>query len=41
MGAQILLNLSNEFGKQIKCEACQAFDRFFARSFNKLNNTGA
>ena len=27
--------------KEIKCEACRAFYRFFATSFNKFNNTGA
>ena len=33
MGAQVLLNLLYELRKKrIKCEACQAFNRFFATS---------
>ena len=28
----VLLNLLNELGKEIKCEACQAFYLFFATS---------
>ena len=32
MSAQLLLNLLNESGKEIKCEACK---------FNKFNNTRA
>ena len=28
----ILLNLLNELGKEVKCEACRAFYRFFATS---------
>ena len=30
--AHDLINLLNELGKEIKCVACQAFDRFFAKS---------
>ena len=33
MSAHVLLNLLNESGKEIKCEACN--------EFNKFNNTGA
>ena len=29
MSAHVLLNLLNELGKVIKCEACQAFYHFF------------
>ena len=32
MSAHVLLNLSNELGKEIKCEACRAFYLFFATS---------
>ena len=32
MSANVLLNLLNELGKEIKCEACRAFYRFFATS---------
>ena len=32
MSAHVLLNLLNAFGKVIKCEACQVFDRFFSTS---------
>ena len=32
MSAQGLLNLLNKLRKTIKCEACRAFDRFFATS---------
>ena len=39
MSAHVLLILSNELGKEIKCEACQAFYLF--HEFNKFNNTGA
>ena len=38
MSAHVLLNLLNELGKEIKCEACQAFYLFHSE-FNKLNNT--
>ena len=30
--AHVLMNLSNELGKAIKCEACRAFYRFFSTS---------
>ena len=32
MRAHVLLNLLNELGKGIKCEACRVFNRFFATS---------
>ena len=32
MSAHVLLNLLNELGKVIKCEACRAFYYFFATS---------
>ena len=28
----VLLNLLNELGNEIKCDACRAFYRFFAKS---------
>ena len=34
IGARVLLNLSNELAKDIKCKA-------FRNEFNKFNNTGA
>ena len=35
--AHVLLNLLNELGKEIKCEACRAFYLFFAtRLINSL-----
>ena len=33
MSANVLLNLLNELGKEIKCEACRAFYLFFAMSY--------
>ena len=32
MSAHVLINLLNKLGKEIKCEACRAFYRFFATS---------
>ena len=32
MIAHVLLNLLNELGKSDKCEACRAFNNFFAKS---------
>ena len=32
MSAHVLLNLLNKLGKEIKCEACGAFNLFFATS---------
>ena len=36
MSAHVLLNLLNEFGKVIKCEADRSFYRFFAASLINL-----
>ena len=41
MSAHVLLNLLNELGKEIKCEACRAFYPFCRNEFNKFNNTRA
>ena len=41
MSNHVLLNLLNELGKEIKCEACLAFYLFFRKEFNKFNNTRA
>ena len=41
MSAHILLNLSTDLGKKIKCEACRAFYLLFATSFVKFNDTRA
>ena len=32
MRVHVLLNLINELGKEIKCDACRAFYLFFATS---------
>ena len=32
MSVHVLLNILNELGKEIKCEACRAFYEFFATS---------
>ena len=32
MSAHVLLDLLNELGKEIKCEACRVFYLFFATS---------
>ena len=32
MNAHVLLNLLNELGKMMKCDACRAFYYFFATS---------
>ena len=41
MSAHVLLNLLNELGKEIKCEACLAFYLFFATSLinSKIKST--
>ena len=36
ISAYVLLNLLNELGKEIKCEACRAFYLFFATSLMNL-----
>ena len=40
MSANVLLNLFNELGKEIKCEDCRAFISF-RNEINKFNNTKA
>ena len=39
MSTPVLLNLLNEMGKKIKCEACPAFHCFFSNKVNKFINT--
>ena len=41
MSAHVLLNLSNELGKKIRCEALPSILSAFPNEFNKFNNTGA
>ena len=41
MNAHVLLNLLNELGKKIRCEALPNILMVFPNEFNKLNNTGA
>ena len=41
MGAHVLLNLLNELGKKIRCEALLNILSVFPNKFNKFNNTGA
>ena len=41
MSAHVLLNLLNEFGKKIRCEALSSILSVFPNEFNKCNNTGA
>ena len=41
MSAHVLLNLLNELGKGIKCEACRVILSLFRNEFNKFNNTRA
>ena len=36
MSAHVLLNVLNEVGKTMKCEACRAFYRLFATSLKYL-----
>ena len=36
MSVRVLLNLFNELEKEIKCEACLAFYRFFATNLRNL-----
>ena len=38
MSAHVLSNLLNDFGKEMKCEACRAFYRF-PNEFDRFNNT--
>ena len=41
MSVHVLLNLLNELGKTIRCEAVPSILSVFPNEFNKLNNTGA
>ena len=41
MSAHVLLNLLNELGKEIRCEALPSILSVFPNEFNKFNNTGA
>ena len=41
MSAHVLLNLLNEIGKKIRCEAFSSILSVFPNEFNKFNNTGA
>ena len=40
MSACVLLNLLNELGKKIRCEAVPSILTVFPNEFNKVNNTG-
>ena len=39
--AHVLLNLLNELGKKIRCEALSSILSVFPNEFNKFNNTEA
>ena len=41
MNAHVLLNLLNELGKKIRCEALLSILSVFPNEFNKFNNAGA
>ena len=41
MSAHVLLNLSNELGKKIRCEALPSILLISPNEFNKFDNTGA
>ena len=41
MSAHVSLNLLNELGKVIKCEACRTCCLFFATSLINFNDTGS
>ena len=41
MSAHVLLNLSNELGKKIRCEAVPSILSVFPNEFNKFNDTEA
>ena len=41
MSAHVLLNLLNELGKKIRCEALPSILWVFPNEFIKVNNTGA
>ena len=40
MSAHVLLNLLNELGKKIRCEAVPSILSVFPNEFHKINNTG-
>ena len=40
MSANVLLNISKEFGKKIRCKALPSILSVFPNKFNKFNNTG-
>ena len=41
MSAHVLLNLLNELGKKIRCEALPSILSDFPNEFNTFNNTGS
>ena len=41
MSPYVLLNLLNELGKNIRCEAMPSILLVFPNDFNKISNTGA
>ena len=41
MSAHVLLNLLNELGEKIRCEALLSILSVFPNEFNKFSNTGA
>ena len=41
MSAHVLLNLLNELGEKLRCEAMLSILSVFQNEFNKVNNTGA
>ena len=41
MSALVLLNLLNELGEKIRCEAMPSILSVFPNDFNKFNDTGA
>ena len=41
MSTHVLLNLLNELGKKIRCEAMPSILSVFPNEFNKFNNTAA
>ena len=41
MSAHVLLNVLNELGEKIRCEAVPSILSIFTNEFNNCNNTGA
>ena len=41
MNVHVLVNLLNEFGEKIRCQALPGILSVFPNEFNKFNNTGA